>query len=80
MKTNFSYRKLRSGNIAIELISEKPVIAVTVNHENIEKEKIPQVCKTISGETGLPTCDPLIDGVGELIKALRPYFDTFIQK
>ena len=58
---------------AVELISDRPVAAVTVNHENMAPEEIPAACAAITRETGLPACDVLLDGAGPLIAALEPY-------
>ena len=57
---------------AIELISDKPVVAVTVNHEDLEAAAVPAACAAIRKATGLPACDPLLDGVGPVVEALRP--------
>lgn len=56
---------------AIEIISGKKVIAVTVNHENMEEHEIPEACKKITEETGLPAFDVLADGAGELVQHLK---------
>jgi uncharacterized NAD-dependent epimerase/dehydratase family protein len=55
---------------AIELISEKPVVAVTVNHEDLTREATAAACRAITAETGLPACDPLVDGVGPILDAV----------
>jgi uncharacterized NAD-dependent epimerase/dehydratase family protein len=47
---------------AIELLSEKPVAAITVNHENIPADKISETCAEIEKSTGLPTMDVLTEG------------------
>jgi len=60
---------------AVELLSGKPVAAITVNHENINRADIPAVCRNITAEVGLPACDPLIDGAEALIKAVTPYLE-----
>lgn len=53
---------------AIELISEKPVIAITINHENLnDKELIAQMSR-IKNTTGLPTFDLLKNGADELAR------------
>jgi uncharacterized NAD-dependent epimerase/dehydratase family protein len=51
---------------AIELLSDRPVVAITVNHESIPNEEIPQVCEQISRSVGLPVFDVLLDGADEL--------------
>lgn len=55
---------------AIELLSGKPVIAVTVNHENIPPEEIPSACEAIEDSTGLPAFDVLAGGARDLAKTL----------
>ena len=46
---------------AVELISGRPVVAVTVNHEGLAPEEIPAACAAITAATGLPG-DPAGDG------------------
>lgn len=59
---------------AIELLSGKRVVAVTVNHENLDKKEVSSVCKNITKATGLPACDVLLDGAEKVVEALKPYF------
>ncbi|HID31704.1 MAG TPA: DUF1611 domain-containing protein, partial [Desulfobacterales bacterium] len=47
---------------AITLLSGKPVVAVTINHESLEEHNVPSLCQKIEHTTGLPTVDVLIDG------------------
>jgi len=58
---------------ALELISGKPVVAVTLNHEGLTPEQVPAACEAITEETGLPAVDVLIDGAGKLVEVLTPY-------
>jgi uncharacterized NAD-dependent epimerase/dehydratase family protein len=58
---------------AIEMISGKKVIAVTVNHENMSKDMIPAACEAITQETGLPAYDVLEQSADELIKLIKAY-------
>jgi uncharacterized NAD-dependent epimerase/dehydratase family protein len=58
---------------AIELISEKPVVAVTVNRENLTAEEIPSVCADISKATGLPAVEVLLNGAAPIVEALMPF-------
>jgi uncharacterized NAD-dependent epimerase/dehydratase family protein len=60
---------------AIEMVSQKPVVAITINHENIPRSEIHQVCDEISSEIGIPTVDVLIDGADKVVEALRPYIE-----
>lgn len=58
---------------AIEVISGRKVIAVTVNHESMTGEEILPACKTITSETGLPAFDVLEFGAEELVALLMPH-------
>ena len=55
---------------AIELVSDRPVAAITVNHEGLQPGEIPAACRAISEETGVPACDVLVDGAGGLAHVL----------
>ena len=57
---------------AVELLSGKKVMAITINHENLSKKDIPWVCDDIAKATGLPVLDVLLDGAEELVKVLIP--------
>ncbi|MDC6350177.1 DUF1611 domain-containing protein [Zeaxanthinibacter sp. PT1] len=58
---------------AIEVISGKKVIAITVNHEMMEKDEIRPACEAITKETGIPAYDVLEYGAGELVELLKNY-------
>ncbi len=51
---------------AIELISGKPVVAVTINHEEIPDDEIPHVVERVGREADLPAFDVLRDGASGL--------------
>jgi uncharacterized NAD-dependent epimerase/dehydratase family protein len=55
---------------AVELLSDRPVVAVTVNHEGLSREDVPLVCTTIARETGVPVCDVLVEGPGPVVDAI----------
>jgi len=57
---------------AIEMISGKKVVAITLNHENMKENEILPECKKISKETGIPAFDVLKYGASELLKVLMP--------
>jgi uncharacterized NAD-dependent epimerase/dehydratase family protein len=61
---------------AVELISGKPVVAITLNHEDLPREELESTCERIRAELGLPVCDPLVQGVEPVMKALEPYLTT----
>ncbi len=58
---------------AIQLVSGKPVVAVTLNHENLKSDEVQTVCNQIRKTTRLPTCDVLLGGAGQVVDALIPY-------
>ena len=58
---------------AVEFLSGRPVVAITVNHEGLDTpEAIEQACAELRERTGLVVCDPLIHGAEPLIEALLP--------
>lgn len=56
---------------AIRLLSGRPVIAVTVNHEQLDFRATAEACRSIARQTGLPVCAPLRDGVQPVVDAIR---------
>jgi uncharacterized NAD-dependent epimerase/dehydratase family protein len=56
---------------AIEMISGKKVIAITVNHEGIDYNDIQKTCDEISASIGLPTYDVLAFGAEALAKQIQ---------
>jgi uncharacterized NAD-dependent epimerase/dehydratase family protein len=55
---------------AIEIISGKPVIAITLNHENLSKRDIPIELQKIGNRVHLPAFDLLVDNgdpLGQLV-------------
>lgn len=61
---------------AVELISGRPVAAVTVNHEDLDPAGITAACADITALTGLPAFDVLRDGAGGLRDALAPWLQA----
>jgi uncharacterized NAD-dependent epimerase/dehydratase family protein len=57
---------------AIEFISGRKVIAITVNHEMMKAEEIHEACAMISHQTGLPAFDVLHDGPEGLLSRILP--------
>lgn len=55
---------------AIELISGKPVVAITVNHEGIAPGKVLNVCEKLSRENELPVFDVLLEGADGLAEVV----------
>jgi uncharacterized NAD-dependent epimerase/dehydratase family protein len=57
----------------IELLSGKPVVAVSINHEGLSVDQIPTACDAIQKDAGIPAFDVLQDGAGALVKFLKSY-------
>lgn len=54
---------------AVELISGRPVVAITVNHEGMTPGETLRACEAIERETGLPAADPLLHGMEKILDA-----------
>lgn len=61
---------------AVELISERPVVAIAVNHENLTPEELAAAMDDLRARTGLPVSDPLGDGAGALAEAVAARLAT----
>ncbi len=55
---------------ALEIISGKKVVAITLNHSGLDAKDIDVVCDAVSRECGLPCFDALIHGPEGLVKVL----------
>jgi uncharacterized NAD-dependent epimerase/dehydratase family protein len=58
-----------------ELISDKKVVGITINHEGLTDDELKQQIEIIKKETGLPTTDVLKEGVDYLISELISYIN-----
>lgn len=58
---------------AIELISSKKVIAVTLNHEGMRPEDIANECNKITTKTGLLCVDVLHEGPHKLVDLIKTF-------
>ena len=61
---------------AIESISGKPVVAVTINHEDIAEDRIQATCEAIEIVVGLPAFDVLRGQGDALVAALLPHLKS----
>jgi uncharacterized NAD-dependent epimerase/dehydratase family protein len=61
---------------AIELISGRPVVAVTLNHEGLSGVAIDDACAAITADTGLPAFDALRDGAGGLADVISAHLSS----
>lgn len=55
---------------AIEIISGKPVIAVTINHENMSAKEVDKVCNEYKELYEIPAFDVLLNGADKLVKTI----------
>jgi uncharacterized NAD-dependent epimerase/dehydratase family protein len=58
----------------IELLGPARVVAITLNHDGLDREAMRHAASACESETGLPCCDPLVDGVDRVLDALRRRF------
>ena len=58
---------------AVELLSGKPVVAITINHENMAPEEVGEAALQIKQESGLPAFDVLLNGADGLIEVLTTH-------
>ena len=56
---------------AIEVVSGRPVVAITINHEDLAKSEIEATCDEISREIGLPVFDVLTHGADKLARRIH---------
>ena len=69
----FPMHPLKKQIQALELLSEKPVVAVTVNHEDLTPAQAREACRRITEETGLPAWDVLLDGCEGLVQRILSF-------
>lgn len=55
----------------IEGLFGSRVIALSINPEGIEEQRIPAVTAAMEKQYGIPCCDPLTQGVGKLVAAVQ---------
>lgn len=58
---------------AVELLSGKPVVAITLNHEDLTREEIPAECERVAAEAGRPCFDVLALGADGLVETLNGF-------
>lgn len=54
----------------LELLAQKPVIALALNHENLSRDEVDGWVARYEKEFGLPTCDPLWHGPDKLARVI----------
>jgi len=63
---------------ALEIISGKPVLAITLNHEGMDHAAIKAVATQIEAETNIPAIDVLLSGADVLADTLSPWLSTHL--
>ncbi len=58
---------------ALELISGKPVVAITINHEDMTRAETIRACAKIYEQFRVPLVDVLFDGADKIVEALQPF-------
>jgi len=58
----------------IELLSQRPVVAITINHEDMTREEIDATVAEYERRYGLAVADPLVHGVDAIVAALESRF------
>jgi len=59
---------------AIRILSCKPIVAITINHEDIPKNDVPAACEEVTESIGLPAFDVLLYGAEELADLVETYW------
>jgi uncharacterized NAD-dependent epimerase/dehydratase family protein len=65
---------------AVELISGRPVIAITINHENLTPKQVEKECNDIYKLHDLPAIDVLLNGADKLIKVILTHRKKIFDK
>lgn len=60
---------------AVEMLSGRSVVAITVNHEDLTPEGVRTACSAITAETGRPAFDVLGEGPQGLVTVIRSYLE-----
>lgn len=55
----------------LELLAQKPVIALTINHESMTEAEVRSTVADYEQRYGKPTTDVLLDGCDKLVEAIR---------
>ena len=61
---------------AVELVSSRPVVAVTISSEGLDDEGVCRARDAMAAETGLPVVEPIRDGLEPVLAALEPYLES----
>jgi uncharacterized NAD-dependent epimerase/dehydratase family protein len=65
---------------AVELLSGKPVAAITLSHEGLTPDGVRHESERIRREIGVPALDVLLDGAKPLLEILSPYLEVVTKR
>lgn len=65
---------------AVEMISSKPVIAVTINHEKLTPKQVEKECNDIYKLHDIPAYDVLLNGADKLVKIVLSHRKKVMDK
>ena len=60
----------------IELLSQKKVIGITINHENLTREQIENYVVMYEEKYKVPVCDPLVHGLDKIVNKIVGLIDN----
>jgi uncharacterized NAD-dependent epimerase/dehydratase family protein len=66
----FEIEPIEKQIAVVEAVSKARVAALTLNHEGLAPDQIAAANAELTRRTGLPCCDPLVDGLDPVIDAL----------
>lgn len=66
----YAIHPLNKQIAAVEMISDKPVVAIAINHEELSREQIPAACAAVERAVGLPAYDVLLNGPARMVETL----------
>jgi uncharacterized NAD-dependent epimerase/dehydratase family protein len=67
---DFPLDPLEKQRQVLELLSGRPVIAVTVNHEGLSTTQTRDACEQITRTLGVPAVDPFLQGLDPILNEL----------
>lgn len=57
----------------IELVADRPVVALTINHQGVHQDQVARVARDLRDRVGLPTFDVVLEGAAGLAELIRSY-------
>ncbi len=70
---DYSIHPLSKQMKAIEVVSGKQIVAITINHENLSAKEIDKVCGDYTKLYEIPTFDVLTHGAEKLVRTILKY-------